>query len=137
MNASNVSCELQVLWFLCKKNTTKSVIETWQDSMDNLRLAQGGASAPTNANNQWTFTEGYATTQAYGTVPTQFLQFRKYWKLISKDKFVLPPGDNHRIKFRVLYNKVLDKAIAAQANASNDRAIAGYTLVPVVIARVL
>lgn len=135
MNASNVSCEVQVLWFLCRKNTTKSVIETWQDSMDNLRLAQGGATAPTSADNRWQFNEGYATTQAYGTVPTQFTQFRKYWKLMSKDKFVLPPGDNHRIKFRILYNKVLDKAIAAQANASNDRAIAGYTLVPLVIAR--
>lgn len=129
INLESISQRVEVLWFLCKKDTNDDPSTTWAQVMESQRLGTAAA-APTLLATSATATPGYAAPSTPGTHPMQFKAFREFWKCIRSEKLHIQPGDQTDINFYFRYNKHIDKVVIDRKQSTF---LAGYSIVPIYI----
>lgn len=127
---ATIPMKVKVMWFLNKKDNGGSLTGLWSSLLDGTALGQGNNLAPTSLAGPLTFTPGKAFTNDIGRTPMQVPAFKKFWKLISSDQFVLQPGDEVSIKRKFIYNKLLQKSLLQELVGFY---VPGYTIVPLIL----
>jgi len=132
LNMETVAVDLTVMWFLCKKNANRNVIDAWNEAASvEEKLTQpnpvvAGTLASTTA------TSGFSSSPVYGANPMEYKTFKQFWKLLDTYNCTLQSGDQINIHRDIKFNKFFSR------NYFNDMPttyIAGFTVYPIVIAR--
>lgn len=139
--------EVDIEWFICKKNTDNSPIQSWSYALQNKALGQGVATDATTATgglgrgfaNVSTGGKDYGAATVtdpingtYGIYPSAEKEFRTFWKSMKKVKFILQPGSTKRINVKIDYHKTFGRAAL---QSMPEKYIAGYTIMPIYIVR--
>lgn len=123
---------VKIFYYLCKKDGDNIPTTTWSEAVTAGSYLQPTAvSAPVNIA-ATTATPGYTTTSVIGQVPHKWATFRKFWKLVHSDQFMLQGGDQITVPVKIKVNKVITKQMLSSMN-STDNYISGLTIIPVVI----
>lgn len=133
VNLTSAPVDVVVHWVLCKKDDSRNPIEKWQDLLQETNQNAGMKAAtfygPLGVE---TYTGGHIGTATYGASPWQVRSFKKFWKMVGKDKFVLQGGDQKKISIEFDYNRYLSRDIFVK---SLGDFMAGYTIFPLILAR--
>jgi hypothetical protein len=110
--------ELEVLWCEPKRNVVRKPHEEWTYQLQQEQLGQPAA-------NQGAPTAGYPEKYFPGQHPTSLMGWRKLWKIVHLDKFVLQPGSSVKINANIHVNKMIDLASLNSLNDGSDNKIIG------------
>lgn len=132
INLENLPVNIQILWCLCNQQTNDTPIIAWNKCASTEEaLTQPGWVAPA-ALATTVATSGYSGSNTYGSHPSEYKTFKKYWRILDTFSYSLQPGDEINIHRDIIYNKVLTK----QWIDSQDRTrLKGLTIIPMIIAR--
>jgi len=130
VSLTNLPMEFDILWFTPKKYTNLTPSQAWAAELSTIRLGQSAA----GQNDGVGATAGYQEVYYPGKSPMQVAAFRKYYKLIHEDKFILQPGSRLKINSTFKINKIVRKNLLA--NQDSDYVyIPGVTVIPMMIAK--
>jgi len=127
-NFENLACHVEVFWMLCKTDHTGDPLQLWGLDDQAFGFGQSNLVIPTLAAATALATPGYPGIDFYGNDPFTQENFKKYWKIVMKKEFILPPGKTVRIEFTRPINKLLKAA-----NVSGNSHQKGLTFVPMFI----
>lgn len=123
---------VKIFYYLCKKDGDNSPLSIWSEAITaSAYLQAAAASGPTNTTGT-SVTPGYTSSTVVGQVPHKWATFRKFWKLVHSDQFMLQGGDQMNVPVKINVNKVVTKQMLASMSTS-DTFISGLTIVPVII----
>lgn len=124
--------EVEVMWMYCLKDTDSSPAYLWEDVLGRYSTNQGTFSAAALTTTS-TASGGVFTPLRYGCPnPTVFKEFRKIWKCIHREKFILQPGDTRRYSNNCNVNR---KVFATEMANRQTTYLAGYTIIPLIVVR--
>lgn len=129
-NFSDSPIELDVYWLLCRKNVDLSPNTYWSNLMANAGNAGTPAVQPVIGTG--VFIQGTPSVNTYGQNPNQHKDFKKVWKTVKYVRLCLSGMQNSKHNFVMHYNKFVSKSYIID---SGSNFIAGYSIVPMVIAR--
>jgi len=130
VSLTNLPMEFDILWFTPKKYTNLTPSAAWAAELSSIRLGQSAA----GQNDGTGATAGYQEVYYPGKSPMQVAVFRKYYKLVHEDKFILQPGSRLKINSTIRINKVVRKNLLY--NQDSDYVyIPGVTMIPLMIAK--
>jgi len=130
VSLTNVAQRVKVFYYLAVKTSSVSITNLFSDVVvAGAFLQASSASAPSTIAGT-TCTPGSYTNADLGVVPHQYRNFRKYFKLVHGDQFMLQPGDQISKPVDIVVNKMVSKEEASKASASY---IPGLTLCTLVI----
>lgn len=110
---TNITPSIQWFRILNAKNQTQSLNPT------RPTVATAGAAG------------GGEEISSVGSHPWEHIEFRKAWKCIKKQSFVLQPGDQRNLKFKINYEKALSRVTLVEQRT--QMYLAGLTVVPMAI----
>jgi len=123
---------VKVLYFLCKKDGDATPSTIWSEAISASAYLQASqASGPTNSGSS-AFTAGYTSSNVVGEVPHKWPTFRKFWKLVHSDQFMLQGGDQMSVPVNIEVNKVITKQMLSSMTTS-DVYISGLSIIPMII----
>lgn len=131
INLETNACEVQVVWCLCKENSSRSPVDIWGECILEEKITQPGAII---ANSVATAVAvgGYPTIYQYGTHPAEYKTWSKYWAIKDTFRYTLQPGDQVNFSREVIYNKKLTRKFFELIPTAY---IKGITLWPMFIVR--
>lgn len=132
VSMESIPQRVKVYWILNKRNTNLSATTIWSTSIaNNAGYLQTGSVAPSTLATS-TFTSGYAHNYDIGQTPFGCPDFRKFFKLLDKDQFILQPGDEITVSRTFIMNKMYYKNTILTMS-TEDRYVPGYTITPVIV----
>jgi len=130
VSMETVAQRVKVMYFLCKKNTNRSITSLWQTILTSesyLQTTQAYASFIAIAS----ITPGFTDVNQIGETPNTLKGFRNFFKLIDEDQFILQPGDQIQINRKFHFNKYVLKDTMTSMN-TGDLYMPGISVVPMV-----
>ncbi|UJO02141.1 ORF2 [Ninurtavirus momolo] len=134
VSMTNIAQRVKVYYMLCNMNTDKDVSTIWGDclaktegylqTVNTTLISIAALGGVTSAGSEF--------TSDVGETPFKSTGFRKFFKLLHKDQFILQPGDQQQINMKFHINKMIVKQQLADMDAST-RLIRGFTIIPYVI----
>lgn len=129
LNCTTISVTCKVHWLLCKRDTNFSPAALWAQGLAAEQM--GSVLAVSQASTViTTATAGQPDNTFVGQSPFAVKEFRKFWKPIHSESFVLQAGDQRDINFKININKLIKK------QAIVDRVtlyMANHTIIPFLI----
>lgn len=134
VSLENIAQRVKVFWLLCKKTNNVSPPTLWANHLnggDEGYMQPVNATGPTSIAAGGVIIPGMAQTSNPGIEPQQNPGFRKMWKLLHKDQFMLQPGENMSLERKLIYNKrVLRRMLT---DIGTNQYVAGLTVFPIII----
>lgn len=128
---TNVPAHMELYFLLAKRDGNDEPVETWNKEA----LAMGNPQAtwvpPTNQAGAG-ITPGAPTEVFYGQDPTFNPVFKKYWKILKKQEFILQAGNTIRMEFSRPINHFFRKN---SLPPDLHDMIAGLTFVPMIVVK--
>jgi len=132
LNMESVACNIQVIWCLCTQNSGRTPIDKWNECAQiEERLTQSGVTTVVNTTFA-TALGGFNSSLRFGTHMKEYRTWSKYWKIMDTVSYMLQPGDQVNLNRSIKYNKFFTKQ---WVELQIGQFIAGYTIIPVIIAR--
>lgn len=130
LSMETIPQKVTVYWVTPKYDSDQNPITQWESIVTSKNISQGSAGARSVVTTT-TALGGAESINTLGSSPWQHIEFRKNWGLVKKQKFVLQPGDQRNITFKVVYNKAINRNTFV--NLRNNVFLAGYTVFPIVV----
>jgi hypothetical protein len=115
-----------------KFDDARDPVNVWVEGLVDTALGQG-FDTPANLIGTATATPGGQSINNYGSTPHPVRLFRRLYKVVHVKSVVLQPGDQYNLKFKIIYNKVLQKNIFQIDR--NQQYLAGWTVNIMVVAK--
>jgi len=131
LNLETSAVQVHIMYVLCKDDTDKSPTVAWNDGLFQSSENQAAITYRTTLANITSAGAG-ESIYSYGQTPYKVRMFKKYWKTIAEQKFILNGGDQKRISTKFNYKKFLSRAVLA---AGGGIYMAGFTIIPLIIVR--
>jgi len=125
-NFASIAVHCEIRWLLCKNNSNADPITAWANDLNTLRNGQSNAVIP--ATSAAGLSPGAPFANFYGEDPTNNVAFKKFWKVLNKQEFVLPAGTTVRFQFTRPIHKLLKESDLVLA-APNEF-LKGLTFLP-------
>lgn len=132
LSMKNVAQELTLYMLTPKHDTSQTPLNSWQTVMSNKSMGQPAPGVAQNTTTT-TATAGVSNPNIYGENPFTHKEFRKQWKVLKKQVFILQPGDSRRYSTKIHWNRVIDQATLR--NQRTSAYLANITVFPFVIVR--
>lgn len=133
LNMNSVPCSVEVNYLLCKRSDSNGP----RNLGDTLFAAEGfrqvGNIATSTLSGTTAAGGSINNCTEYGVSPYSLRDFGRFWTSIGHTKFILQPGDERSLTWKITWNKLITKAWLEQ-QASNTY-LAGITVVPLLIVR--
>lgn len=133
VNMENASCTVWVYFFLCINNTRFNPTDIWANDLFDDAQGKSPSVVTTTTANTW----------ATGRVDPSFLgqypntrNIKKYYKLLTCQKFLLDGGGSKRLEYDTIINKTVnDEELQDAYQSSSQYFYKNLTVVPVIVAQ--
>lgn len=130
LSMETIPQKVTVYWVTPKFDTDNNPITQWDSIVTSKNLSQGAAGARSVVTTL-TALGGAESINTLGSSPWHHIEFRKNWGMVKKQQFVLQPGDQRNITFKVVYNKAINRNTFT--NLRNNLFLKGYTVFPIIV----
>jgi len=125
--------KIKIMWLMYKVNSNQTPTAVWDSSINYEAMGQASIVYPSNPTIGLT-AGGQAPKEFVEQSPFMFKNFRKHFKLLHQEQFVLQPGDQRQYEAFIQVNKRFDiPYIRTIKNATGDQYLGGITVVPMII----
>lgn len=132
LNMETSALEVRVLWCLCKDDTNLSPVNAWNEGIFNSSENQVIMTYRSNFSNQTSAGAG-DNPLSFGNLPFKNKIFKKFWKVVGDQNFVLQGGDQKRLGTIFNYKKFISRQVVLSNPETNF--MAGYSIVPLIIGK--
>lgn len=119
-------------WLMPNYDTGVNPITQWTSIINSKNLTQGAAGARQVVGTT-TAVGGAESINTLSSSPWIHPEFRKNWKCIKKQQFVLQPGDQRNLSFNIIYNKAINRNTFLNLRTAGEF-MKGFTVFPMIIA---
>lgn len=132
-NFSNIDTEATVYWFTPKMQSALVPSSVWLNSLNDRALGKATAAAPILP--AGTETTGVPDITSVGLSPNMEPTFRRIMRTIRAIRVRIPAGGSHVFKYKIHYNKYVDRSMMNQLNNNSISRARGYTVSVCVLSR--
>lgn len=130
LSLTNVAQKVTAYWLTPNYDTDLTPQQSWTEIVNGKNLSQGPAGTrPTLLT--LAAIGGADGPLAIGANPFEHIEFRKQWKVMFKQVFVLQPGDQRAISGTIVYNKAISRKTFL--NVRKTEYLKGFTVFPFII----
>lgn len=130
LSMETIPQKVTVYWCTPKFDNDATPMEAWERIINSKNLTQG----PAAARSVVTTVNAIGGAESLNTLsssPWHHAEFRKQWSSIKKQQFVLQPGDQRNLKFKIIYNKAVNRGTFK--NIRMALFLKGYSVFPLII----
>lgn len=109
VSLTNIAQRVKVFHYLCIKTPDSSIGGMFLDAVNSGAYLQTTSASGPNSNATNLCVAGAASMFDIGQVPHQYYTFRKFFKLIESDQFMLQPGDQISKHVKFMVNKMVTR----------------------------
>lgn len=109
VSLTNIAQRVKVFHYLCIKTPDSSIGGMFLDAVNSGAYLQTTSASGPNSNASTLCVAGAASISDIGQVPHQYYTFRKFFKLIESDQFMLQPGDQISKHVKFMVNKMVTR----------------------------
>lgn len=133
-NPTTLACEVCLYWVIAKEQSPAGPTQWWTDVLLNTTLTgAGNAANPTTV--AGAVTSGAPNPNVYGQKPEYERTFLKRWRILKKRCIILQAGSGHDFKYKINYNKFLDRINYQGMAGQGDQVAEGTTIAVLMVAR--
>jgi len=125
--------EVTIIWTMPRTAVENDPIATWASALSSQGWGIAPAADPTVV--QTTYTVGSGVTSTYGYDPRAIPAWKKAYRVIKVHKFLMPPGETHKINCNFHINKYISKTWADEMVDEESFYVPHLTIIPVMIVR--
>lgn len=131
VSLNNIPQRVKFFVYLNKRTSSTGngdLNQVWADAISGNNYLQASSAAGPATIADTVIVPGTLNRTDIGVVPHSYSHFRKYFKLLHSDQFVLQPGDQMTKKIKYVVNKVISKKVIEML--SDDLYVPGYSIIP-------